>query len=697
MADRYLTMSYCLNPSCNQPINPHDTNFCQSCGIKLILLLRNRYRIIQPLGGGGFGRTFLAEDEDKLKEHCVVKQLAPQIQGTNALHKATKLFHEEAKRLQQLGEHPQIPTLYAYFGQDQYLYLVQQFIQGQSLRQELIQQGIFSEAKIWELLGELLPVLNFVHENQVIHRDIKPDNIMRRSPHCKGTGGNLVLIDFGVAKQLTLNSVEHTGTSIGSYGYAPLEQMKYGFAYPASDLFSLGVTCFSLLTGIHPSHLYMEAGYGWVASWREHLKYPISAQLEQVLNKLLQKEIEQRYQSANAVLEDLPNQPQLTTAPQDRVVQPKVSGMSLTASTTISSIIKPKFQFSYQLLMGGAILLVGLGGYMHWQSLPLTAHEGEVNSLAFSPIPPYPASQGQQTNVSSLPQVSIGKQEILASGSDDKTVKIWNLKQKQVVRTLKADSGWVYAVAISPDGESAIAAYQNKTIKIWNLNTGEEILTLKGHQALVNSVAISSDGQIVVSGSYDKTIKIWDFPTGKEIRTLKGHTGEVLSVAISPNGEKIASASADRTIKIWQLSTGKEIYSIGGHSQDVNALAISPNGQILVSASDDKTIKLWNLNTGKYIRTFEGHTADVNAIAFSPNGEYIASGSDDKTVKVWQVNTGEAIQTFKGHSSEVYAVAFSPVRAAFSVSEAGGQRPTGVGKTLVSGSKDKTIKIWQLR
>ncbi|MDZ8055155.1 MAG: protein kinase domain-containing protein [Aulosira sp. ZfuVER01] len=682
MADRYLATSYCLNPSCYNPINPDDTHFCQSCGTKLIPLLRNRYRIIQPLGGGGFGRTFLAEDEDKLKEHCVVKQLAPQIQGTNALHKATELFHEEARRLQQLGEHPQIPTLYAYFGEDRYLYLVQQFIQGQSLRQELIQQGTFNETKIWEVLGKLLPVLKFVHENQVIHRDIKPDNIMRRSPHSsKGTGGNLVLIDFGVAKQLTANSVEQTGTSIGSYGYAPLEQMKYGFAYPASDLFSLGVTCFSLLTGIQPSHLYMETGYGWVKSWREHLKSPISAKLEQVLDKLLQKELEQRYQSADAVLENLPNQPLQAAVPQDRVVLPKVSKISLTPSTTISSIIKPKFQLPYQLIMGGVALLVGLGVYMHWRNLPLTGHKGEVNSVAFSPLPAYPASQSQQTNVASLPlpQIAIGQEGILASGSDDSTVKIWNLKQKQVVRTLKANSGWVYTVAISPDGQSAIAGYQDKTIKLWNLSTGEEIRTLKGHQALVNSVAISSDGQTVVSGSYDKTIKIWDFATGKELRTLKGHTGEVLSVAISPNGEKIASASADRTIKIWQLKTGKEIHPIRGHSLDVNALAISPNGQLLASASDDKTIKLWNLNTGKHIRTFEGHTADVNAIAFSPNGEYIASASDDKTVKVWQLNTGEAIQTFKGHSAEVYAVAFNPG-----------------GKTLVSGSKDKTINIWQL-
>lgn len=671
-------MIHCLNPSCDKPLNPDSINFCQSCGTKLIPLLRNRYRIIQPLGGGGFGRTFLAADEDKLNAHCVVKQLAPQVRGTSALNKATELFHEEAKRLQQLGEHPQIPTLYAYFRQDHYLYLVQQLILGQTLRQELQQQGTFSEEKIWQLLGELLPILKFVHENQVIHRDIKPDNIMRRSlpegysPYRSGQQGNLVLIDFGVAKQITVASVDHTGTNIGSQGYAPMEQMMHGFAYPASDLFSLGVTCFYLLTGIYPSHLYMERGYSWVTHWQENLPSPISTKLQQVLNKFLQKELEYRYQSVDEVLEDLQQQPQIPPLAQSPTVKPPEIHPKTPVSpiTLIQPQIQlPKIQLSKKLILGGVFLLLGLGGFVYWQGLPLNGHTGEVNSLFFRPIPPLPAQN----------QISLGVEETLASGSDDKTVKIWDLKHKKEVRTFRGHLGKVYAVAISPDGQSIVSGSDDKTIKIWDLNTGKEIRTLNGHQGIVTSVAISPDGQTIVSGSYDRTIKIWDFKTGKEIHTLNAHLGEVLSVAISPDGEKIASGSADRTIKIWHLKTGKEILTISGHAADVNALAISSNGQMLLSGSDDKTIKLWNLNTGKAIRTFEGHLADVNAIAFSPNGEYIASGSDDKTVKLWSIYTGETIQTFKGHSAEVYAVAFSPD-----------------GKTLVSASKDKTIRIWHL-
>lgn len=653
-------MIYCLNPSCEKPQNPDGADFCQNCGTQLIPQLRNRYRIIQPLGGGGFGRTFLAEDEDKLNEQCVVKQLAPQVQGTNALHKATELFQEEARRLQQLGEHRQIPTLYAYFRHDNYLYLVQQFIQGQTLREELKQQGLFNEEKIWDLLRELLPVLKFVHEHQVIHRDIKPENIILRSS--QGARLDLVLIDFGVAKLLTVTSLENTGTTIGSYGYAPMEQMKYGSAYPASDFFSLGVTCFYLLTGIHPSGLYMEQGYGWVMNWRQYLKSGISQKLDQVLDKLLQKDIEPRYQSADEVLQDLPQRRQPEVIPANVTATRAPSEISLPSSVLPSfptTLLQPRIQWKKSLLIGSTITLLGLSGLVYyWQNFGrtsvITGHLGEVNSLAFNPV-----------------------DTTLASGSDDKTIKLWNLKSRKEIRTFSGHKGIIYSIAMSPDGQTIVSGSQDNTIKVWNLKTGQEIRTLKGHSSLINSVVISSDGEKVASGSYDNTIKVWNLKTGEEIRTLREHTGEVLSVAMSPDNQKLASGSADRSIKVWNLNTGKVILNLKGHEGDVNALAISPDGQLLVSASDDKTVKVWNLNTGKERRTFEGYAADVSSVAFNPDGEKIATGSDDGIVKIWNLSTGQEIETFQAHTGEVFAVAFSPD-----------------GKTLVSGSKDKTIKIW---
>ncbi len=294
----------CLNPGCHNPSVPEHTQLCPNCNVAIVTL-KDRYRPIKSLGSGGFGKTYLAEDVDKLNEKCVIKKFAPQIQGTAGRKKATELFLQEALQLLKLGKHSQIPTLLAYFEENSCLYLVQEFIDGENLLQELENQGIFSESKIRALLQDLLSILKVVHQDGVIHRDIKPENIMRRR-----SDGKLILIDFGASKQL--QGTVKTGTSIGTFGYAPLEQMRDGKVYPASDLYSLGATCFHLLTGVHPGELYQEYGYGWVKIWRRYLNQPISKELGEILDKLLEVEYQDRYQSAEDVLKDLKTS-QLTT------------------------------------------------------------------------------------------------------------------------------------------------------------------------------------------------------------------------------------------------------------------------------------------------------------------------------------------------------------------------------------------------
>ena len=303
-------MICCINPDCEKPENPDGHTYCISCGLELVPILRNRYRMIEFLGAGGFGRTYLAKDIDKLNQRCVVKQLAPNAQGTCAMNKAVELFKQEARQLQQLGEHPHIPFLDAYFEQDNYLYLVQQFVDGDNLFKLLQNQGIWQESQVKQLLLELLPVLKFIHEQKIIHRDIKPENIM-----CRRSDGLLVLIDFGASKQLSGTVLSKPGTLIGTKGYTPLEQMQGGEAYPASDLFSLGATAFHLLTGIYPYGLWTEHGYSWTANWQQHLKKPIDTELALILSKLLAKDIQQRYQSADEVLRDFQRQSKQTPTP----------------------------------------------------------------------------------------------------------------------------------------------------------------------------------------------------------------------------------------------------------------------------------------------------------------------------------------------------------------------------------------------
>lgn len=310
-------MPYCLNPSCQKPNNPEGGKFCINCGKNL--QLKGLYEAIAFLGQGGMGRTFQAKDLGRLGQLCVIKQFLPQFQDPDLMKKAIALFESEAAQLKALGSHPQIPELIAYFEEDECLYLVQELIEGKNLYIELQRNGIFSEAQIYELLANILPVLQFIHDRQVIHRDIKPDNIIRhsltppelaqkekisnyQSPITNPSKINFALVDFGAAKAITTDTVNRTGTLIGSAEYIAPEQAR-GKAVPQSDLYSLGVTCIYLLTGISPFDLYDDESDRWI--WRETLQVSISNHLAEILNRLLERAIANRYSSATEVLHDL--------------------------------------------------------------------------------------------------------------------------------------------------------------------------------------------------------------------------------------------------------------------------------------------------------------------------------------------------------------------------------------------------------
>ncbi|CUR34315.1 Serine/Threonine protein kinase with WD40 repeats [Planktothrix tepida PCC 9214] len=535
-------MKCCINPQCQNPDNPDNTVYCQSCGVPMPDLLYRRFRMIKFLGKGGFGRTYLAEDRDKLNEKCVVKQLVVNNPGTKVL----ELFEREAKQLQQLGHHPQIPALSAYFSENNQLYLVQQYIEGETLDKILQKQGVWTEQQVKDLLISLLPVLEFIHQQKVIHRDLKPDNIMRRR------NGEYVLIDFGVAKDLSA-TVIHTqvGTRVGSDGYASREQMQGGEAYPASDLYSLGVTCFYLLTKISPLELWSDEGYSWTKNWQQYLKQPLSPELRKVIDQLLQKDIKDRYSSADQVLQNL----QIIRPPQPA---PKLSTPPPPQSTPRPT---PSPQVSWQ----NPICIATLTGYSSsfWSILSFG-----IWSVAFSP-------DGRT----------------LASGSH-KTIKLLDVQNQRQIATFTEHSNQVYSVAFSPDGRTLASGSQDKTIKLWDVQSQRQIATLTGHSNTVTSVAFSPDGRTLASGSH-KTIKLWDVQSQREIVTLTGHSEYVSSVAFSADGRTLASGSMDNTIKLWDVQSQRQIATLTGHSNWVWSVAFSADGRTLASGSCDTTIKLW--------------------------------------------------------------------------------------------------------
>lgn len=312
-------MSYCLNPVCPNPENLTHTELCQACGAKL--LLKDRYRVIQSLGQGGFGATFLAQDESLPGQpNCVIKQLRPTSSAQNVLQMARDLFGREAKTLGKIGNHPQVPRLLDYFEVNHEFYLVQEYISGFTLQQEVRQNGPLSEAGAKQFLSEILPILQYIHSQQVIHRDIKPANIIRRSQDKK-----LVLIDFGAVKdqvsQSAMNASDQTALTayaIGTPGYAPPEQMAMRPVY-ASDLYALGITCIYLLTGKAPKEMDYDPATGELL-WQRYVH--ASDHFISVLKKMLEVSVRHRYQSAGELLRALDLEPYLDSLARGMSAQP---------------------------------------------------------------------------------------------------------------------------------------------------------------------------------------------------------------------------------------------------------------------------------------------------------------------------------------------------------------------------------------
>ncbi len=265
---------------------------------------------------------------------------------------------------------------------------------------------------------------------------------------------------------------------------------------------------------------------------------------------------------------------------------------------------------------------------------------------------------------------------MLASGSKDKTIQIWDLATGKSIRTFPGDSSTVWSVVFDSSGTKLATGTGFWRVMLWDLKTGQATRTLD-HTASVWSVALSPDGKLIASGSGDKTTKISDATNGSLIYNLPDHTDFVYSVAFTPDGKSLVSASKDKKITIVDVATGKLLKTIEGHGDQVRSIAITPDGKTIVSGSYDESIKIWNLDTGDLMRSIKGHSDDVVSVAISPDGKFIASGSKDKTIKIWDLATGELLNTLTGHTDEVYVVTFSPD-----------------GKTIASGSKDNTIKLW---
>jgi WD40 repeat protein len=442
--------------------------------------------------------------------------------------------------------------------------------------------------QITQMLVDVLPALQRIHSQGKLHGDISPEHISWQPSQAK--------------YQLIANTSLITNPVYG----AP-EQIQ-GNPGAASDLYSLGVTCIHLLTGVHPFELLDLSTGKWI--WRDYwLSDNDSQQIGVVIDRLIQPNLAQRWSSATDVLSHLT----------------KATGVEIAKPPTL------------------------------WNCVDTWAgHSGlfaAVTSLALN-------------------------NSWLASASEDKTIRLWDLATGQTSHILSEHQGFVEAVALQPNSTNVLASgSRDKIVKIWELD--RVLYNLVGHSQAVNTLAFSPDGQQLASGSSDRSVKLWQVATGELLTTLTGHRLKITTVAFNVAGI-LASASADGTIGIWQ--NNKMQRQLTGHVGSVTAIAFSPDGQMLASGGEDRSIRLWDTQTWTCRQVLPGHAWQVSSLAFISGGEVLLSGSWDKTVKFWQVATGKEFDLLAGHTDSVTCL----------VIDAGEQK-------IFTGSRDRSIKVWQLK
>jgi hypothetical protein len=610
------------------------------------------FNVVRVVGRGGMGIVLHAVDTC-LQRDVAIKILDPEFARDELAvsrfcresRAAASISHENVVAVHQVEEDEakNIP------------FLVMELVTGESLEKKLEREGRLELREIVRIGMQTAAGLAAAHDKGLIHRDIKPGNILLEQ-----SGQRVKLTDFGLARAAEDMRLTRSGLVAGTPLYMSPEQATGEEVDARSDLFSLGVVLYELAAGVPPFN--GKTPLAVLKSVTEEKPVPLRERnpdvpewFAHIVDRLLAKKPADRFQSAREVADTLEHFWALLKSSQT-LTCPKKKTANLGKAIAIGAAA------------GLLTLLLGTtAAFFFWP---------RGDRLEEKIPAPLHVFKGNTGPIWSLDISKDGKNLVL--GYDDGKVKLWDIAGEKIVWTLAAHKAPVWTLAISPQGDFIVTGSDDGRAVLWDVKTQKEVHTL-ANTAPVRAVAFDPDGKKLVTGGRNGAVKVWDVQTGKKLLDIPGHDGLVVAVAFAPDGKTIASASSDKTIKIWDAVTGGPKLTLTGHESGAYGIAFAPTGKYLASGSWDHTVRLWDLDSGSQVAKLEGHTQDVWSVSFHPDGKLFASTGEDQMVRIWNVETKKEVGSFRGSTGAILNIRFSPDPG-----------------FLVAGGKDGTARMWNV-
>jgi WD40 repeat protein/serine/threonine protein kinase len=664
------------------------------------------YKLLQQIGEGGMGTVYMAEQTRPVQRKVALKIIKPGMDSKQVIAR----FEAERQALAMMDHQSIARVLDGGATTEGRPYFVMELVHGVPITQFCDERKLTPRERL-ALFAPVCHAIQHAHQKGIIHRDIKPSNVMVTMYDDRPVPK---VIDFGVAKAIEQRLTEKTmftqyGAVIGTFEYMSPEQAEMNaFGVDTrSDIYSLGVLLYELLTGTTPleRQRLREAAYDELVRLIKEEEAPrpsarlssshnlpkiaadrnteparlsklVKGEIDWIVMKCLEKDRSRRYDTASALARDveryLADEPVEACPPSAGYRLRKFARKHRAGLTTATG-------FAMLLVAGlvASILLTVWATSAEYEANQqrIASDEAKQDALHAKRDADRQRDEARLDGYASgmrLAQYAWdGNNIVLArdlldhlpteAGGKPLRGFEWNYLSRLChaeVLTLQGPGFGERCVAFNPDG-SRLAMGCFKTVQIRDSVNGKELLSLGGHTHYVRQVIFSPDGRRLLSSSYNGTVKIWDSVTGQELATLKGGTAGVQAVSFSPDGTRVAWCRGE-TVTIASTDTGDSLHTLKEHVKQVRGLAFSPDGRHLASCSFDHCVKVWDVMTGKAVHTLTGHTRGVESVAFSPGGKILASGDTQGCMKIWDAATGQPLHSLTSTGDEVRCLAFSP-------------------------------------